>query len=204
MVETLKESFPETTFRLHANVRVGPKLRMLDASTYSQETDWYYRDLARYTKAFGSPGYSLHAGKKEYASLDKMRDNVARIQQYFDCPLIVEGLYPSRKDTWLVSTWKEYRWLMDSGLYYAIDLSHIHILSVSTTQDNELLFDLLIHPNCREVHISHNCGRRDAHRLIRERDWERIWWRDCWLKSMSKRMEDLPDHFTEGNQKSRC
>lgn len=200
----LMECFPETNFRLHANVRVDSTLRKLDASTYSEDTDWYYRDIAKYTHDFGSSGYSFHAGKREHASLEKMRENIVRIQDYFSCPVIVEGLYPTRKDTLLVSNWEEYSWLLESGLFYAIDLSHINILSVfSNIYEEELLFDLLTNSKCREIHISHNCGRRDAHHLIRNRDWETIWWRDIWLKSMSKRSHDLPLHFTEGNQKRR-
>ena len=204
MVEVLRDSFPETTFRLHANVRIGPKLRMLDASTFTPETDWYYREIAKYTRYFNSPGYSFHAGKRVNASLRKMRENVQQIQAYFDCPLIVEGLYPNQQDTWLVSTWEEYRWLMESGLYYAIDLSHIHILSVQCrNQQRELLADLLTHSNCREIHISHNCGRKDGHQMIETSVWKELWWREIWLDSMSQRVDDLPAHFTEGNQKGR-
>jgi hypothetical protein len=85
----------------------------------------------------------------------------------------VEGMCDSRD---LLSTWAELRWLLDSGLKYALDLSHVQIFAKREgKKDHGLLKDLLQSPACLEIHVSDNDGRRDRHDLLNTPPW---WWRD--------------------------
>ena len=198
----LQQSFPDTQFRLHANVRIDSILRIYDASRYSSKTHWYYERLAELSTRMNAPAYSLHAGYRNDACLEKMYENVRTIQSFFSCPVIVEGMYPSERKDWLVRSWEEYGWVMESGLYYAIDLSHINILKrFWGCVEEGLLEDLLLHPNCKEIHLSYNFGNQDSHLQLSSKKYKQVWWREIWLSSMKKRQQQgltIPTHFTEG------
>lgn len=40
-IESLQQKYPDTKFRLHANVRIDSSLRIFDASRYSKKNKWY-------------------------------------------------------------------------------------------------------------------------------------------------------------------
>ena len=206
-VDFLRQKYPHTQFRLHANVRVDDTLRILDASRYSKSTRWYYKRLAQLSLLLDAQGYSLHAGYRQDASLQQMKANVLAIQAFFPCDVLVEGLYPDQRKDWLVKTWEEYRWLMESGLFYAIDLSHLNILKQRVRYvDLGLVRALLLHPNCKEVHLSHNYGNQDSHLQLKSKFYEQAWWREVWLQTMSERIQiglEHPIHFTEGRAAQR-
>ena len=89
-------------------------------------------------------------------------------------PVLVEGMYPTRNgsEEYLMSTWQEYIDVMDSGFCYAIDLSHLHIVANREGERPDWVYQLITHSNCKEVHVSHNNGRSDAHRPIPEQIWD--------------------------------
>lgn len=179
VVDELMAIAPSTQFRLHANVFAGDKRFIFDASTLETEQHrGYFRTLAALSQRMKAPAYTLHAGYQHQATLDQMRDNVLAIQDLFDIPVGVEALYPvSRRDMamgrkpQLLSTWKELEWLMSSGLYMAIDLSHIQIIANAEGRRDDLLADLLAHPRLIEVHVSDNDETRDSHDVCREDTW---------------------------------
>ena len=201
-IDFLHQHYPQTQFRLHANVRIDATLRILDASRYSNANRWYYERLAELSLLLKANGYSLHAGYRQDASLQQMKANVIDIQTFFPCDVIVEGMYPDKRKDWLISTWVEYRWLMESGLFYAIDLSHLNILQKRLKQiDLGLMRALLLHPNCKEIHLSHNYGNQDSHLQLKPKAYKQSWWREVWLQTMSdlrQQREECPIHFTEG------
>ena len=134
--EQLVESYPDTSFRCHANARVLPRHLMLDASTFSDETEHYYRALADRSHRLGASAYSLHAGYAANATLGQMLDNVARIQALFgDCAVAIEGLYPDRQRPQLMSTWAEYEQVLRAGVPLAVDLSHLQIVAKAERSD---------------------------------------------------------------------
>jgi hypothetical protein len=92
------------------------------------------------------------------------------LESLFGVPIGIEGLYPDRSQTWLMSTWGEYRWVMESGTPYALDLSHLNIVSRDGRDvDEGLLRDLITNPGCMEIHVSDNDGHADRHWIVSPR-----------------------------------
>ena len=176
MAEVLVNTWPATSFRLHANVRVLPRRRLADLCTFDRDLDWF-EAAARVHRVLGASVYSAHAGLRRDATLDEMFDNTRRCSDLFCCPVAIEGQYPAAGDDphrFLVSSWLEYRELLDSGIPYALDLSHLNILAHHTRQrDDTLIAEMLASPACLEVHISDNDGRSDTHQVLRLEPW---WW----------------------------
>ena len=202
----LKNTFPDTRFQLHANVRVQPVRRVLDASSYTTHTRWYYERLGELSAFLNAPAYSLHSGYRQNCSMQTLFRNLEAIQTLFEMPVLVEGMYPTKKGPkeYLMSTWKEYIMVMNSGFPYAIDLSHLNIVSKQEGIRPDIVFTLIANSNCKEVHISHNNGKHDAHRIITEHIWKDLWWKEAWLAALRERtIEDQPIHFTEGLHKTR-
>ena len=77
-----------------------------------------------------------------------MIDAAHRLAEWFDAPVAVEGHYPERNaHPWLISTWEEYAGLRDSGVPYALDLSHLHILATRTgCHETTLVAEMLASP----------------------------------------------------------
>ena len=156
-------------FRCHANTKFYEKLFIFDASSDLKLEDNlnYVYKLKTINNILKSPLYSYHAGKREI-SLLKMKDNVLFLQDFLDVPVAVEGLYPNQGNTWLLNSWTEYEWLLNSGLNMAIDLSHIQIIAKNENYINiDLIRELLISEKCLEVHISSNNLIHDNHRIIK-------------------------------------
>ena len=71
-----------------------------------------------------------------------MFDKARRCSDLFGCPVAIEGQYPAAGDDphkLLVSSWPEYRAVLDSGVPYALDLSHLNILAHRTGQRDDTL-----------------------------------------------------------------
>lgn len=191
--------------RLHANVRLfnseygfNGKQNMHDASTgmlwrgYPGTAKHYFHQLAKLSNLLGSPAYTLHAGSRRNASLDEMRKNVLAIEQLMQIPVGVEGLYP-QKDMWLIHDWSEYAWLLESGLNYAIDMSHLHIVATQSDRfELNLLKELVSSSKCIEVHVSGNNGDKDSHELTQANQW--------WFEAMLHINQDCVI-FTEGDHR---
>jgi hypothetical protein len=96
----------------------------------------------------------------------RLQDEVFR-----DIRVAVEGLYPHTKRPQLVGTWSEYEALLRSGMFYAVDLSHLHIVRAHEGAHDDLVRALLSSPQCVEVHTSANDGCRDLHALLTEEPW---------------------------------
>lgn len=175
----LQDLYPDTVFRLHATCRLAVNgYRRYEASTPLQLSRAYFEEMAELSSDIRAPLYSLHAGRRSEATLAEMIRNATLLQDIFHCPVAIEGLYPTRGDTLLVSTWDEYRTLMESGLCYALDMSHLNIVSTHQRKwDCGLVKALLEHPNCLEIHVSSNNGHSDTHLPLIE-DPLPVWWPD--------------------------
>ncbi len=185
VADALRARFPGLRFQLHANVALRPgSPERIDASTVCAETLPWFRRTAAISRRLGAARYSLHAGRRQGASFAQMADNLRRLAQEMELPVAVEGLYPAPGDPFLLSTWQEYRRLLnndsdsgpDSGLHFAIDLSHLHILHCREPADPGLVRALLASPRCLEIHISDNDGRADQHRPLPDPPDQRWWW----------------------------
>ena len=176
LAEVLARSWPGTRFRLHANVRVLPRRRLADLCTFARDRDWF-EAAARVHRIIGACAYSAHAGLRCDANLAEMLNHTRRCSELFECPVAVEGQYPvagNNPHRFLISTWCEYRALFDSGVPYALDLSHLNILAHrSGHRDDTLVAEMLASPACLEVHISDNDGRADTHHVLGREPW---WW----------------------------
>ena len=202
----VQEAFPDTQFQLHANVRVQSGLLVLDASSYNKRSHWYFERLGELSQFINAPAYSLHSGRRRHCTTKGLFHNLEAIQQLFEMPVLVEGMYPTRDgpEEYLMSTWQEYIDVMNSGFCYAIDLSHLHIVANREGERPDWVYQLITHSNCKEVHVSHNNGRSDAHRPISEHVLGDLWWKEAWLCALSDRSkDDQPLHFTEGLHRTR-
>ena len=176
LASVLVNSWPGTSFRLHANVRVLPERRLADLSSYGRHLDWF-RAAARVHRTLRSVAYSAHAGRRHEATFNELLDNVRRCADLFECPVAVEGMYPvdgAGSQEFLISTWQEYQALLESAVPYALDLSHLNILAHRCgRRDDVLVGELLASPACMEVHVSANDGLRDANCVLQDTTW-------CW------------------------
>lgn len=191
--EDLRASFPESKLRLHANARALPHHVRYDASTFSDDTRYYYEALADRSRRLGATTYSLHAGFKRNCTLPQMIDNLRRIQDIFgDVQVAVEGLYPNKTNPQLMDTWDAYQAVLDAGVPLAIDVSHTKIVArAEGSVDEGLLRDLLASPTTIEVHLSDNNGVADHHDILRR---EPFWWH------LLPTMNANAVVFSEGNQ----
>ena len=194
-LDALMADYPRTTFRLHANVRLGGRQPRWSAADVGSGSRRYFEELGRLSRQLGAPAYTLHAGRRESATLEQLRDNLKVLEDWMGVAVGVEGLYPARRSPWLIDCWSEYRWLLESGVRYAVDLSHLNIVARhERTVDQGLVADLLANPCCLEVHVSGNDGRRDAHRVPTDAPW--------WYPLLASAVQANLDLviFSEGNQ----
>lgn len=169
----LRRQFPGTRFRLHANVQVLGTRMILDLSRWQSRRD-YWQQLATISQCLDAPAYSAHAGRRSEATLSEVLDATRACEDLMGVPTAVEGHYPTTNEAFHIATLAEYRAVMESGVRYVVDLSHIHICAVAErNRDLGLVKALVENERCLEVHLSANNGRRDEHRLITHRPW---WW----------------------------
>jgi hypothetical protein len=171
--DLLLNVYPETRFRLHANVRVLPSRQILDWSSYGQNQP-YWDALANMSRHLRANAYTAHAGRRSEASLAEILEYARRAEDIFDCPVGIEGHYPSPNDVFLISSWEEYRTLFESGVKYAVDLSHLNIVAQQSHRyESTLVQEMLACERCIEVHLSGNDGTKDQHRTLNAEPW---WW----------------------------
>lgn len=194
VVDRLKNKYRETDFHLHANVNILSQRFIFDASC-----DFDNHDVQRYVKKLklindlsGKHLYSYHAGRR-VCSLDKMLENAMRLQEYLGAEVVLEGLYPEKKNTWLISSISEYEWLA-SKMSFVLDLSHLQIVFEQEKKEVDLLWvkEMMQHNNCKEIHISSNDGEHDSHKVLTGKEW--------WIEPL-KDVNSKAAIFTEENFK---
>lgn len=176
LIDRCQDISPNTTFRLHASVRVSGAgdHQIWDASNARDPAALdYWNRVGQLSRHSGAAVYSLHAGRTQNADLKAVRDNVLWLQDLMGFEVALEGLYPEKEGAWLLSSWDDYEWLLNrSDLFFAIDLSHLNILARSTGEINdELVRAMLSSEKCLEIHISGNNGVRDSHEVLRKGEW---------------------------------
>lgn len=205
----LKNTFPNTKFRLHADVRIDHRNRrnhdMIEYPFMKMEKKFsgipdllpecgWFHDLRIVSAVWlGSDIAVLHSGKRELGDLNHLRDcvkylnyhyeildwdprynNPSHVRQHPNFRVAVEGLYPIKGNELLISTWDEYKWLLESDIEYAIDLSHLNIVAKRSRKlEKSLTEELISNPRCVEVHVSANDGYEDLHLPINDPD---TWW----------------------------
>lgn len=171
--EALRVRNPDVQFRLHANVQADGWTPHADASTFLQYGG-YFHILRRISEALGAQAYTWHAGMRCHAALDIVLATTRRLEDDWGIAVGVEGLYPTADDRYVLSTWEEYRQLLESGVKYALDMSHVNILAHRSGERNEgLVREMLASPACIEVHVSGNAGDADTHGQLATEPW---WW----------------------------
>ena len=167
----LREAWPKTQFRLHANVRCLKKHLFADLSNFGENAE-YFTEAARISKVLGAPAYTAHSGYRAQADMATMLDNARRCADLFGCPVGIEGQYPNKEANLLVNSWAEYRQVFDSGLPYALDLSHLNILAHKTKrQEMQLVKEMLASDQLLECHVSANNGTGDWHQVCDDKPW---------------------------------
>ncbi|MDR8402138.1 hypothetical protein NE850_38090 [Paraburkholderia sp. USG1] len=194
LAQDLRHQFPRTRFRLHANVRVLTERYLYDWCDWNS-ADRYWSALASTNRALDAHGYVAHAGRRDRCSLAALFDNARRASDVFGCPAGIEGHYPTRDNVFLISDWDEYHALFESGVPYALDLSHLNILVFRSRRcERTLIQEMLACERCIEVHLSANDGLRDQHRVLEQEPW---WW------PLLEHVRDGAVIFSEGNQRVR-
>jgi hypothetical protein len=193
MIHRLREAHPHTQFRLHANVRVLRDAAIYDLSNFDALPAHFAR-AASLSKHLKAPAYSAHAGRRN-GSLESVLDATRRASELFGCDVALEGHYPERGNTatYFVSTWEEYREVFESGVAYALDLSHLNIVAhYERRRETGLVAEMLACERCIEVHLSDNNGCGDQHQTLNGAPW---WW------SLRHFIHSSAVVFTEGNQR---
>ena len=170
-----RQRYPSVSWRVHANVQVERHKRIVDWCDWPEERDWF-ASVAAVSHALGATAYTAHAGRRRLGmTLSAVLNAVRDAEQCFGIPVGIEGHYPTARDTWFLSSWEEYRVLLESGVRYALDLSHLHIVACQSKRiEWELVAELLANPCCIEVHLSGNDGQSDQHQPLRmNAPW---WW----------------------------
>lgn len=198
LIDELRQRYPKVNFRLHGPARVVANRPMCDLRWSPQNRD-YYEALARASRRLGASGYTFHAYFKPQETRQTVAQAVRELTDLFEHPVGVEAMYPGdRSGPREISTWDDYRWLLDSGLWFAIDVSHANILArasgVRGEREEQLIADMIASERCLEVHVAGNDGRRDAHDVLVDRPW---WWA-CLEDGLRCRRQALI--FSEGNQ----
>jgi len=167
--------YPNTQFRLHANVRIeGFQTNDIVDLCHWRERSDYFGAIKQLCDTVNAPVYSAHAGRRGHATEQDVIHFSCEMTQAFGLPVAIEGHYPTRKGTWLFDSWQQYRHLLESQAYYALDLSHLNVLAYQTGQYPFVLVDeLLACERCVEVHLSANDGSCDAHLPLTQKPW---WW----------------------------
>jgi len=171
--QALRQAYPGTRFRLHANVRVGAEYIAYDLSTFPAHQA-LFAVAARIQQALGASGYSAHAGSRACATLNQVFDSAKRCAELFGRPVAIEGLYPDRHGKNLLSSWEDYARLLEVSLPFALDLSHLNIVAArSRRREFGLVQELAASEHCLEIHVSANDGRADTHQVCGN---EEPWW----------------------------
>ncbi len=175
MAQRLRVDHPEIEWRLHANVQIDGQARIVDLCDWRDEL-YLFAQVARLSNVLAAPAYTAHAGRRGQSSLTEVLRYTLEAEQLFGIPVGIEGHYPTKHDIWLLSTWAEYRMLLESGAHYALDLSHLHIVATASGYvEWNLLRELLASPKCIEVHVSGNDGSADQHHAL-DVDAVPWWW----------------------------
>lgn len=192
----LVQTYPEVEFRLHANVRIAHDntnvLKIVDLSNYDKNIQWF-QAAARVSKILNAKAYTLHSGYVRNASLQQVLNTCKELQNLFGCKVGIEGQYPTAKNDLLLTTWDDYAEMLESGCFYALDLSHLNIVQRKLGPNMSLCQELVSSENCIELHISDNNGFADIHSSIREEPW----WHELFLHV--QRNNPSCDVFYEGN-----
>lgn len=182
----LQAKYPNTKFRLHADVKVVGRTSKADLCWFDENNICNWKCIADISNALNAPCYSLHAGER-VCTIDELFVKYHQLQQLFDCPIAIEGHYPNN-GRYLLQNWEEHRILLDADIGFVVDLSHFNIIARKYGWDENLVIDMLTSKNCLEVHVSGNQGYTDSHEVFVE---EPVWWK--YLK------ETKADIFYEGN-----
>jgi len=176
LLEQLMELYPATKFRLHASPKLSGHGRAIVHVSNSDHHQSYIKEAFGYGEKLGGHGHTIHAGERSDCDMEGMLDRLDSLQQRTGMAIGVEGLYPSSRDRWLMSTWAEHERVAERGFRYALDLSHLNIVTRVHGRQDELVRDLISSPLCMEVHVSGNDGRADSHKPLSSSSLP--WWMD--------------------------
>ncbi|MBN6739611.1 hypothetical protein JKG47_03530 [Acidithiobacillus sp. MC6.1] len=175
MLDDLQARFPETRFRVHANVRVLDESCNFDLASMGHFLS-YRAALVPVLRHLGEP-YTIHAGRRRWmVPLHAQISRCKKLEDDAGVPVGIEGLYPDAMDGNTCSTWGDYEQVLRSDVRYALDLSHLNIVrAVHGEAPDGLVREMLESPNCIEVHLSGNDGMADRHLALGNVPF---WWTD--------------------------
>ena len=201
-VNRLRAAYPASQFRFHASVRLGVDMdsrhKWFDLSRYVQnprEGRVYFEALSQLNKLLGSPAYTFHTGFRP-----KMRNNFRFIERAYreiedimESTIAIETLYPNpqRPGQWWIDSWDEHQQLLESGLNFVVDLSHMNIIAHHEGRNDSLVSEMMASDRLIELHLSMNDGRSDSHASLAGAD--QMWW-----FPLLQKVNPKADWFSEG------
>lgn len=207
ITESFAAQYPKTQFRFHASVRLGnyeygnPRHAWFDLAkfiAYPKQGKAYFKALAECNEVLGNPIYSFHTGHRlaHRDSIDRLARAFSEIQDIMGCQCAIETLYPvaaKPKMNW-IDCWAEHEALLNCGIPFVLDLSHINIIAHHEGRNDALVNEMLASPNLIEIHLSGNDGLADSHASLESCEGE--WW---W--PLVEAYDGEADVFSEGNLK---
>lgn len=179
LLDEIKQILPDSQLRLHATVPIQSHHFFSEQAWWSDDSKVYWERIAQLSRYIKAPAYVFHAGPRKGHTFEELLDQARRFEQLFECPVAIEGIYPdvTNKIDCFISSWAEYRLLMESGIRFVVDLSHLNVVAhVSGSNDLGLTQEMLLHPNCMEIHVSDNDGQSDRHSMMRPDAKNCVWW----------------------------
>lgn len=172
-VDMLREEFKGIEIRLHANIQVENRKCLMDIVDFEPGSNYWTR-LRDVCKHANSLSYSAHAGFRNGKSMADALSKQEALIDFLGIPVAMEGHYPTRGDRFLASSWHEWEMMLNSGLPFAVDLSHAAIIAnLKGGRNFDLLKEMISNKNCLEVHISGNNEIADQHTPLTGYEW---WW----------------------------
>lgn len=166
----LRQLYSQIEFRLHANVRLSGQHNLKADLNNWENSITYFIELKKIQQELGAKVYTLHPGVKK-GSLDNLFQQALNLSDFMECNVGIEGMYPLGDGVFFLDSWKEYESLLNSGCYFAINLSHINILKTKTgIMDEQLVRELIKSKYCLEIYVSSNAGLKDTHELFLKED----------------------------------
>jgi hypothetical protein len=189
LTRSFADQSPEIKFRFHASVRLGnytyetPRDAWFDLSRFINNRKQgvrYFEALSACNQVLGSPTYTFHTGLRprgSRASIAALKDAFDQIQSIMECPCAVETLYPvaSRPGMNWIDCWEEHEALLNSGVPFVLDMSHLNIISHHQGRNDDLVKAMLAAPQLTEIHVSGNDGVRDSHTSLAS-SIDQWWW----------------------------
>jgi hypothetical protein len=171
MLASMRVHHPDVRLIAHGAIAVAGRVHVDLSSMHLGESPAIVERIMQFMVENGIGFWSLHAGHSMHASLDQVIERVRLLGQWSGgrIDVAVEGNPPSPGA--LLSSWDDYRMLLDSGVPYVVNTAHLEILESREGEDDCVTGRIFALPQCRLVHASGTDGRGLRRWLLADKPW---------------------------------